>query len=199
VANPITGLEEYIPGLREASAGYHVNNIEMALPLASYEISPTTSNLVLTRNGAMDWSFNRTAGGAETHYVGVTVPFNLPLENRSLRLNKVKMNYNLSVAAATSVDLTVDSIVYDGTGSNVTANFGGTIVNGSYDAANNTAALRLATGEHNMILTMPAPAYFNKANGTVRIEAVFVLPNTSVLKVRSLIPVYEVMLTPNVV
>ena len=151
---------------------------------------------VVARNAAMDWSLNRTAVGAETHVFSSTVPYKIETASKGAKLTKVIVAYELGVVDATSVDLTCSSVVYaQGVNPAVTANHGGAVVDGSYDANHNTAAKRkdstVVAGEHLMTLTLATPAYYVTAGGQVRVEFIAVLANTGTLKVRMVDFVYS--------
>lgn len=157
-----------------------------AFELNQWQTGGAASSLV--RNAAGDWSWDRTAGGAETHVFAFSVPTKSETASSGGRLNKVRFFYELGVVNATSVDVVVKSVAFSQGVDPVTADHGGTIVDADYDAAHDTAAERadstVANGEHVLELTLSAPNYYNAADGFVVVELVVVLANTGTLKVR---------------
>lgn len=147
------------------------------------------------RNTGGDLYWERTATGAETLYFSSLVPLKIETASRGAKLTGVKIAYEVTVADATSVDVTCTSTVYaQGVNPAVTAAHGGAVVDGDYDANHNTAAKRadkdVTVGEHLMTLTLNTPAFYITAGGEVRIEFIAVLANTGVLRLRSFHLIY---------
>lgn len=150
-----------------------------------------TSNgtVAVTRNAQGDWSLNQTAGGAETTRVAVTAPRFRTTASTGLRLDTITWVYEIAVADATSVDVLCDQTSYVQATDPAVATHGGTIVDGSYDTAHDTATERadkdVTAGEHVATITLPTAAYNVTANRVVVSELTAVLANTGTLKVRS--------------
>lgn len=143
---------------------------------------------VLTRNAQGDYSINRTAGGAETVRFAVTVPRLRTTAGTGLRLDAVAAFYEIAVADATSVDLLVDALTLVQATEPAVATHGGTIIDGSYDGAHDTATERadkdVTGGEHVLVLNMPTAAYNVTQDVMVVVEFTAVLANTGTIKFR---------------
>lgn len=147
-------------------------------------ISASTA-AVLTRNAQGDYSYNRTAGGAETHYA-ICQP-ELPTTVTALKGFKLTgfwLSYTLGVVAATTVTPTVNQTVYANTVANAVTGYGGVI---TYDANHNTNALRIATATspHLMNVQWPTTSYQNARATLLSVEVAFVLANTGTLAVNA--------------
>lgn len=167
---------------------YHIK-----LPATGISTYTAATAATLVRNAQGDLSLNRTAGAAETHYFYPSV---LPCvftdeASKGVRLDAVRVAYQIGVADATSVDILVDSVAYvQATAPAVTASHGGAIVDGDYDTDHDTAAERadkdVAAGEHVLELSLNTPVFFNSISAVPIVEFAVVLANTGTLKVRSM-------------
>lgn len=179
---------------RSSGANKTVKNqtdeVTIVKPFGPWDIGTASASTlgVVTRNGAGDYSINRTAGAAETHYFAITVPVKSETAGKGAELTKVRWFYQLGVADATSVDALVHGTNFVQATAPATAAHGGAIVDGSYDAAHDTAAERadkdVTSGEHVMEVTLPASAFYNTADGYVIAELTVVLVLNGTLKIR---------------
>lgn len=181
VANSI-GANDLAPSLLT------VTDKEFRVPLSALNVS-SNGTVTLTRNAQGDWSLNQTAGGAETTYVAATLGMIRTTAGKGIRVTGFRVAYELGVVDATSVDVVADKAQYAQAANPViTANFGGAIVDGSYDSNNNTATKRkdstVTGGEHLLTVTFPSPVYMNAASADEVVEFKAVLANTGTLKVR---------------
>lgn len=146
----------------------------------------SSTGAVMTRNALGDYSWNRTAGGAETHYaVGQVLLGQSITASKGFKITGGFVSYALGVADATSVDVTINRISYSQAVANAVITHGGTL---TYDAAHNTAALRkaFAVTPHRLTFTLGTPVYHVTRASAVTIEAAFVLANTGTLAVQAI-------------
>lgn len=158
--------------------------------LGADQIGTYTSDdaAALTRNGAGDYSLNKTADGAETHYFVASAPmFRSNESGKGSKLTTITWGYELGVADATSIDVLCHAVTYANATDPSQAAHGGTIVDASYDSAHDTAAERAdkdVDDEHVLTVTLPSSAYANTDNVLILTDLTAVLANTGTLKVR---------------
>jgi|GEM_PF-6196129 len=165
-------------------------------PTGALDVVAASGEPLKVRGAAGKYYLERTAGGAETLYFSGAVPLKIETASRGAKLKKILVAYELATADLTSLDLVVNSTVYaQGVEPAVTANHGGAIVDGDYDANHNTAAKRkdstVVSGDHLLTLTLNTSAYYVTANGEVRFEIAVVMQNTGVFRLRSVHLVYD--------
>lgn len=178
----------------------HVDEVPVvhSVPLGALGYYSASTNAVLTKNAAGDWSYNRIAGGAETHTFHAMVPISSNVAGKGAKLTGARLAYQIGVADATSVDLKAYKTVFaQATAPAVTSDFPEAVADASYDSAHDTAAERadkdVTSGEHVLTLTFTDPSWPNFSEmGQVLVEAVFVLANTGTLKVRAFELLYTV-------
>lgn len=141
----------------------------------------------IARNAQGDYSLNRTAGGAETHTFFCAINERTRLASgRSLKITDVVAVYQVGVVDATSVDVLVDQTVFANAVAPAQSAHGGTIVDASYDAAHNTAALRKSStggvNPHLAIVTLPTPVFINSDLTAIYPSLVAVLANTGTFR-----------------
>ena len=164
---------------------------EFRIPLPSLRVS-SNGTVALTRNAQGNWSLNQTAGGAETTYIAASLEMIRTTAPRGIKVTGFRVAYELGVVDATSVDVVADRVTYaQGVDPVVANNFGGAIVDGSYDSNHNTAAKRkssaVANGEHLMTVTFPSPVFLNTTATDAIFEFKAVLANTGTLSVRAVV------------
>jgi hypothetical protein len=151
-------------------------------PAAAIQTYTSGTAAVFVRNAQGDYSWNRTAGGAETHYF--ISRFNLPTRTTSGKGIKVtggRLSYALGVVAATTIDVTLDQVTYANASANVVATHGGVL---TYDTNHDTNAERVTVAVHLLSFTLGTAAYVNSGSIALGMEATFVLANTGTLKVQ---------------
>lgn len=140
---------------------------------------------VKTRNALGDYSYNRTAGGAETHYFSASVPSIVRTSaGKGFKLTSFKTLYTLGVAdATTDVTITANQVTHTDRSAAVVASHGGTL---TFDVNHDTASERIASAggsnPHVATATFGTPAFQVTANVDVTLEAAFILANTGTLK-----------------
>jgi len=192
--NPASQLPQ---GGRLLSDGAHVDGMLFA---TGGGLESSSSNLVWTRNGASDWSLNRTASGAETYYVranladmafvrtGETQIIDDIIEggfsgkampDKGLELTDVFVVWGVGVAALTSATLRFSKVQYPLPGAaaaapSATDILAATAVPSLVTNTNYvTQKLAIATGSQ----------VFNKADlAEYELELAFVMANTGTIK-----------------
>lgn len=106
--DPITGVFVH-DELGTHLQGPLVDAVDRAKFLSPQCWAKDSLNLVLTRNAAFDWSWNRTSGGAETYNLFFQIPKLTFDQKRDLELFLV---YQIGVAALTSNAVVVKSTVF---------------------------------------------------------------------------------------
>lgn len=157
-------------------------------PASDIMMVTSSTAAVYTKNAQGDYSWNRIAGGAETHYA--VCPAVLPGRtgsNKGFKLRTFTIAYALGVVDATSVDVLIDQITYAHGVAVAVATHGGAVADATYDANHDTAAERKASAggsnPHLLTITLTTPVFQSNAARYVNAEVAFILANTGTLKV----------------
>jgi hypothetical protein len=164
-----------------------------------------SANLVLTRNGKGDWSFNRTAAGAETYYLRTTLGdilrtgehYDLGLfptggsapqtywpkaPAKGINILDVFAVLNIGVAALTSATLRVGTSVYPLSTAAAAAIVQTDVLAATAIATAVNGAGTYLTGLVALPQTNP-PAFFTADMDLVEIELAIVMANTGTVQV----------------
>jgi hypothetical protein len=189
-------------GGRLMSSAPHVDGLLLAGPEAM-DVDTATHTLqpVKTRNAVGDWSFNRTAAGAETISVRTTIGemirlgelynlggFSAPgvatnypaAPSKGVQITDFFVGYSVGVVALTSGTLRLGKTVYS-------KNVAGAVFVQTDIVAAQALTKLTATGALNQyayfVFAVPTPVWHVDDLGLVEIEATFVMANTGVLQV----------------
>lgn len=147
-------------------------------------ISPAASTFTSVKTAAGDYRRQRTAGGAETHNLVVSLTDltrNQP--SKGLLVRDVVFAYRIATVDATSVDIQVNQTTYADQSGPTVASYGGT---GTYDSNHDTAAKRKASAggsnPHLLVYTLPSGIFQVTDKTYVNAELTVVLANTGVFQ-----------------
>jgi hypothetical protein len=147
-------------------------------------VSPAAATFTSTKTAAGDYRRQRTAAGAETHNLVVSLTDLVRLQPvKGLRVIDVAFAYRITTVDATSVDVVVNQTTYADRSGPTVSSYGGT---GTYDTNHDTAAERKASAggsnPHLLVFTLPDGGFQVTDKTYVNSELTVVLPNTCVFQ-----------------
>jgi hypothetical protein len=203
-------LDPYLGGEAKTTDTCSGGRLMNALPhtdgmlfASAWDIGSNSTNLVLTRNAAGDWSLNRTAAGAETYYVRFSlsdIPFlrtgetyneslfggsslqtyNTSAPAKGLKVTDIFVAMNVGVVALTSATLRLGKTVYALEGAAQAAP-----VQTDIQAATALGSLVVNTAGQYLTQNVPvaAPIFFTDDISQAEIELAVVMANTGTIRI----------------